>query len=372
MNVICQKIERIIKYIKDNNMNIICFGAGVTGRVTALQILKSNDLLDKLLFFIDNDEKLWDMDIVEAGYTYKILSPEILQTDIVNNSIIFLNVSRFEAVVEQLNSYNNLNDVMACITPMLCIHNFCLNESSGTHVISDERKIPPIIHYFWFGKKTIPDSLKRCIESWYKYCPDYEIVQWNEDNYDISKHPYMQQAYENGAYGFVPDYARLDILYNYGGFYLDTDVELIKSLDEMRYQESFVGVEKWQVLNFGGCSGAVKGNPMVGQFLKERESVYFIDANGNQNRNTCGYYDTRVAIRNGYILNGTTQCVNGMNIYAYDYFHPYDYMSGLTNITDNTVSIHHFNGGWLDDDMRAQNELTKCNYLKLYNESISS
>ena len=103
----------------------------------------------------------------------------------------------------------------------------------------------------------MPGSLKRCIDSWKKYCPDYEIKRWDESNYDISKSSYMKGAYESKKWGFIPDYARLDILYNYGGFYLDTDVELVRSLDELRYQPAFSGVEKWSVVNIGGCSGAV-------------------------------------------------------------------------------------------------------------------
>jgi len=148
-------------------------------------------------------------------------------------------------------------------------------------------------------------------------------------------------------------------------------VELKKSLDEMRYQEAFVGVEKWQVLNFGGCSGAIKGHPMIKKFIDSRKNIFFLDDSGRQNTNTCGFYDTKVALDNGYRINGTTQCVNGMNIYGYDYFHPYDYMSGILTETINTRSIHHFNGGWLDVKMKEQNELAKQKYLDLYEKSIN-
>ncbi len=106
----------------------------------------------------------------------------------------------------------------------------------------------------------------------------------------------MEQAYKAGAYGFVPDCARLDILYYYGGFYLDTDVELLKSLDELCSQEAFCGVEKWQVLNFGGCSGAVRKTSYDKKFLDKRNQIYFWMIK-NQNKNTCGFYDTRVILK---------------------------------------------------------------------------
>ena len=88
--------------------------------------------------------------------------------------------------------------------------------------------IPKVIHYCWFGANALPESAIECIESWKQFCPDYEIIQWNETNYDVTKNRYMHEAYQNKKYGFVPDYARLDIIYTHGGIYLDTDVELIK------------------------------------------------------------------------------------------------------------------------------------------------
>ena len=271
---------------------------------------------------------------------------------------------------EQLEQMECTKNMTAYIMPMMCIHNMCSDVSEGNPIMTDVPLIPKKIHYMWLGRKEIPSNLQKCIDSWKKYCPDYEIIEWNENNYDISKHPYMQQAYEKSAYGFVPDYARLDILYQYGGFYLDTDVELVKSIDDLRYQEAFCGVEKWQVLNFGGGSGAVKGHPMIKKFLDARRDVYFLDKNGNQNKNTCGFYDTKVILENGYQINGQTQNVKGMNIYAYDYFHPYDYMSGLLSRTEHTYAIHHFNGGWLDEKMREQNELTSMKYKQLYRECL--
>ena len=153
---------------------------------------------------------------------------------------------------------------------------------------------------------------------------------------------------------------------------MDTDVEVIRSLDTLLYQEAFCGVEKWQVLNFGGCSGAAKGNQMILKFLKERERIPFLNADGSQNKNTCGYYDTKTAIKNGYELNGKTQNISGMNIYAYDYFHPYDYMSGQTLKTENTYTIHRFNGGWLDEKMKAANENAARKYEDLYQSAISN
>ena len=367
MKLKCCSFADMAEDIKENRKKIVMFGAGVVGQVTVPEIIKEYGLCGFIECYLDNDSAKWGDYIEVEGNHYEIMSPKYL-SECGDDTVIFINISRFYEILEQLEQMSCTQGMTAYIMPMMCIHNWCSGKSGGKPQLSASPLIPKVIHYMWLGGKTIPENLKYCIDSWKRLCPDYEIIEWNESNYDFSRHPYMLQAYNQKAYGFVPDYARIDILYNYGGFYMDTDIELKKSLEELRYQEAFVGLEKWQVVNFGGCSGAVKGHPIIKKFLDERNDVYFLDKSGNQNKNTCGYYDTKVILENGYRMNGTTQYVNGMNVYAYDFFHPYDYMSGICNETSNTRSIHHFNGGWLSEKMQLQNEITKQSYLKLYDK----
>lgn len=368
MRLLCGSFENLQKRINDKNQQIIMFGAGAIGTVSIPEILKRYDLLNRIDCYIDNNESLWGNRINAAGKECIINPPSYLKA-CQSNVIIFLNISRFSSVLNQLEKMECTASIECCVMPMMLIHNYCLDKSYGEICMAKEQLIPKKIHYMWLGGKPLPDSLKRCIDSWYRFCPDYEIIQWNERNYDIAKHPYMKQAYEHKSYGFLPDYARLDILYNEGGLYLDTDVEIKRSIDDLLYQEAFCGVEKWQIINFGGLSGAVQGHPMIKRFLDAREKVSFVDEDGNPTRITCGIYDTPIAINAGYKINGKNQCICGMNIYAYDYFHPYDYMSGIINETENTYSIHWFNGGWLDEKMKLENEHTKLEYLKLYEKA---
>lgn len=127
--------------------------------------------------------------------------------------------------------------------------------------------IPKIIHYCWVGNCQKPKSVLYCIESWRKFCPDYRIIEWNESNYDFSKNKYMWQAYEAKKWGFVPDYARLDIVYQYGGIYLDTDVELVKNIDELLSHKAFMGFEDTGdgefFVNCGHGFGAEPGNEIT-------------------------------------------------------------------------------------------------------------
>ncbi len=369
MRLECCKFEMLARKIEREKSKIVLFGAGAIGNVVAPEILNRLGFFQYVDCYLDNDSARWGTSILACGKPLDIKSPDYLK-ECPDDTIILLNISRFSDVMKQLEMMECTSHMTCYIMPMMLIHNYCSGESCGKAVLAGEQRIPKKLHYMWLGHKPLPAQLQKCMDSWRYFCPDYEIIEWNEDNYDLDKHPYMRQAYEAGAYGFVPDYARIDILYNEGGFYLDTDVEIRRNIDDLLYQDAFCGVEKWQVINFGGLSGAVKRHPMIKRFLDARQDIFFMNENGRQNKNTCGFYDTRVALEAGYIIDGTTQNIGGMNIYASDYFQPYDYMSGLINETENTHSVHWFNGGWLDETMKKANEDSKKKYLSLYKRAV--
>lgn len=357
------------KRIQDSNKKVVIFGAGLIGRISIIEILHTYGLDDQVMCYVDNDDLIWNTTVVTRYANYQIYSPEKLYT-LDPESIVLLCVSRYTSALEQLRSMTCTKNMCCYIIPMMCIHEFEAGDKSKFTLEFDSPQIPKVIHYMWLGKKPIPDELQYCISTWKKYCPDYDIVRWDETNYDIKKNRYMRQAYECGAFGFVPDYARIDILNTYGGIYLDTDVELIRSLDDLLYQRGFCGVEKWQTINLGGCSGAVKDNLILSELKELREKIDFVDCKGRQNRNTCGFYDTKIFIENGYRINGKTQKIKDMTVYSNDYFHPYDYMSGKKTVTENTHSIHHFNGGWLSAEMKQSNIRASKDFQSLYMASL--
>lgn len=365
MRLECCEFEIFAQKIRERGSKIVLFGAGAIGNVVVPEILDQFGICRYVDCYLDNDKIKWGTAIAACGERFTVKSPDYLE-ECPEETVILLNISRFPDVMKQLNQMKCTQRMTCYMMPMMLIHNYCSGKSTGEAVKAAEQRIPRKLHYMWLGGKTLPENLLKCLESWKRYCPDYEIIEWNEFNYDLGRHPFMEQAYKAKAYGFVPDYARLDILYNEGGLYLDTDVEIKRNLDDLLYQDAFCGVEKWQLINFGGLSGAVKKHPMIKKFLDARQDLFFTDKNGVPNKNTCGFYDTQVAIKEGYRLNGKTQVIGNMNIYAYDYFHPYDYMSGLINETENTYSVHWFNGGWLDEAMKRANEESKMEYLSLY------
>ncbi len=198
--------------------------------------------------------------------------------------------------------------------------------------------IPHLIHYFWFGNSPKPDLVKKCIESWRTFCPDFEIKEWNESNYDVNSHPFMKKAYEEKKWAFVTDYARLDILYKYGGIYLDTDVEILKDFSPLCMHKAYMGFERDDVVGDGAGMGFSPGMPI----LKEMMACY---------DNLDDYIEspklrTQILIRHGLKQDGKKQCISEVVVYPVDFFCPKSFSTGKLKITENTYSIHHFKGSW--------------------------
>lgn len=206
--------------------------------------------------------------------------------------------------------------------------------------------IPKKIHYFWVGGKSMPEKNKTCVESWKKFCPDYEIIEWNESNYDFSECTYMAQAYEAELWGFVPDYARLDIICREGGIYLDTDVELLKSLDDLLSCKAFIGFENRKSVAPGLGFGAEPGNEILKQMRDLYHSFSFYNENGTPNIAPSPYYATKLLRSYGLQLNGKRQFVHGIDIFPAEYFAPLCYTDNRLKITENTYGIHWYHASW--------------------------
>ncbi|WP_029232392.1 glycosyltransferase family 32 protein [Butyrivibrio sp. VCB2006] len=357
--------EDFVSDIRQFNKRIVVFGAGVIGTVTVPNVLRQYGELERLFCYIDNDVNNQGTAAPIEGISVPVFGAKYLESLNPSEYVLVLAISRFMEVLEQLESYEWTKEWECYLAPSMSIESFAGTGGKGAVKDFDHPVIPKKIHYMWLGGKPIPSFLEKCMESWKKFCPDYEIIRWDESNYDLNKNLYMRQAYDNGAYGFVPDYGRIDILLEHGGIYLDTDVELIRPIDDLLYQEAFCGVEKWQTINLGGMSGSIPGQAGMKALLTNREDLVFVDADGKLNKRTCGFYDTKALIAHGYKLNGQIQKILGMNVYTSDFFHPYDYMSGRLEQTSDTYSIHHFNGGWLTEEMRRQNELIRKKYDEL-------
>lgn len=222
--------------------------------------------------------------------------------------------------------------------------------------------IPKIIHYCWFGGNPLPQLALKCIESWKKYFPDYEIKEWNEDNFDVDIIPYTSDAYKHKKYAFVSDYARFWILYNYGGIYFDTDVEVIKPMDDIIKRGPFMGMEKTASEDSAGIApglglGCNPGLGLLKELLEMYSELHFINKDGSLNQTTIVKYTTDILVEKGLDLSKGLQFVENFWIYPPDYFCPIAYNSRKLIITDNTRSIHHFAGTWVSHKSRYKNKI---------------
>lgn len=218
--------------------------------------------------------------------------------------------------------------------------------------------IPKIIHYCWFGGNPKSKLIKKCIRSWKKYCPDYEIIEWNESNFDLNCCDYVREAYEAKKWAFVTDYARLKIIYENGGIYLDTDVELIKNLDEFLKYDSFFGYEDKLHIATGLGFGAIKGNAILKELMSDYENIHFINEDGTFDLTSCPVRNTLTLEKFGLIGNGDTAVIANNAFFSAEYFSPIDYFTGIKTITDKTVSIHWFNASWQSEEIRNKHKKT--------------
>lgn len=214
--------------------------------------------------------------------------------------------------------------------------------------------IPHKIHYCWFGKNEKNKNVLNCIDSWRKNFPDYEIIEWNEDNFDIFCCPYVQEAYQQQKWAFVSDYVRFWCLFYVGGIYFDTDVEVLRDMSDILVRGPYMGLQKDlsksdDVLNINPGLGmaAYKGMPILKDILNLYERQSFCRKGGKENLKTVVQYTTELFQAKGY--NGDTKNINffeGIYIYPTDYFCPMDTWSGKIDITSNTYTIHHFDASW--------------------------
>lgn len=215
--------------------------------------------------------------------------------------------------------------------------------------------IPKKIHYCWFGRKELPEKAKKCIASWKKYCPDYEIIEWNEDNFDINANAYTKMCYDQKKYAFLSDYVRLLVVETYGGLYFDTDVEVIRRIDPLLEHEAFFGFETKDYVNTGLGFGAEAENIIVKAMIKEYDSLL----DGMKGTISCPILNTQALTKMGMIPNGEKQKVKNAMIYPIECFNPYDDPTGRLCKTKQTYSIHWYAKSWLDKKIVLRSKLTK-------------
>lgn len=218
--------------------------------------------------------------------------------------------------------------------------------------------IPKKIHYCWFGKASLPDSVQRCMESWKKFCPDYEIVEWNEENFDPAQYPYTKEAYEAKKWAFVSDVARLHALICQGGVYLDTDVELLGPLDSLLNYEGVVGFETEEQIG-AGFIACRPGNLLMQRWLDTYKQGHFLKADGTLDLTPCVERLTALLAEDGLKKDNRFQIIDGCAVFPKEVFSPKDMETGKIVLTKNSLAVHHYDGSWLSKEEKLAWKLGK-------------
>ena len=230
--------------------------------------------------------------------------------------------------------------------------------------------IPKKIHYCWFGRNPKPKLAKKCIRSWKKHCPDYEIIEWNEDNFDLNAAPlYVRQAYEAQKWAFVTDYVRLKVVYDHGGIYMDTDVELLKNLDFLLSYNAYFGLEDINYVATGLGFGAEKATCVLREMMEDYEDLPFILPDGSYDSTPCPQRNTNALLRCGLQKNDIKQILDGnILILPTVYMCPVSSVDGKNKKTKETMSIHWFSASWQTKEQQKRrremvNRIKKVNRI---------
>ena len=286
-----------------------------------------------------------------------IKAPEVLFSEKADQIVLLISSSAYAwDIYQQLNGDERLKGVSCFFLMYLVTEHSDLKQKLHLECISgEESRIPKKIHSFWFSGDKKPESVIKCIDSWKKACPDYDIIEWNPSNYDVSKNQYLSKAFEMRKWAFATDYARLDVINRDGGFYLDLDVELYKSLDPLRKHKFVIGFGPYREIE-AAAFGAEPGNELVSDLLRIYDGLEF-DWERVLQGEIQPYYLTREFKKLGFSLNGNYQERDGVAIYPREVFSDRNLYTKEINVGEYALGVHHCEGGWLDQKAKDDFEL---------------
>lgn len=335
---------------------IVVFGAGIFGEYS----ISALNLSERIIAVVDNNKNKMEMTDPVSQTSYPVVDIKMLSKIVQSYpddelAIIVTPAAAMADIVEQLDSIRAVNGMDCYILGLLRQK---VDESDNFSFYTGKEEIPKVIHYFWIGSKEIPDELKRYIGTWEKCCSDYCVRKWDDSNYDFTKNKYMKEAYENRMWGFATDYARLDVIYENGGIYLDTDVELIKSLDKLRKCNAFFAFANTIEVSTGIGFGAIPHHPIIKAMMAEYNQKSFYNKDGTINKRLCSFYQNPVLSNWGFDpFSGKYQERNGVVIYPSEVLSPYGdsiigYRNDIKEYSDLTIGIHRNYASWIGEGVK--------------------
>lgn len=340
-------MEKFIQHIADKDVYIYGLGEYFQ-RFKEWEVYKR--IHGSVAGFIDNGKVGADFSIFDKIYMIK--STNFLKS-IDSGIVLICSTKQLDSMYQTLCEEQLSDDIECYVLPLIwAVSNGKDNEDIKKKLKApdlDRLKIEKKIHCCWFSGETKPEGYQKCIDSWKRVCPDYEIVEWNSNNYDCEKNRFVRQAHEKKKWAFISDYARLDVLYQYGGIYLDMDVELLKPMDPLLQFDAFFSFDMQNHIDLGSGFGSIKGNPFLQELMEMYRDKDFCDKEGNPRiwKYVQPEYIREVFQRKGIRMDGSMQMVDGMLILPRSYQSPKDcFLLERFVETEDTISVHHYNSEW--------------------------
>ncbi len=331
--------------------DIVCWGSGKRFRYNTHPFLCKSGLIENFKGFVDTGGI---KDVVYDDKSYARISKEKLGEMDSNCTVILIAVNGYEEIMDQIQADYRLSMFEA--VPALYLESLYedLLLLSGDKAPVDYRKndrpvIPKIIHGIWFSGSSMPKLYQRCLKSWKKYAPDYEIKIWNLEMYKPEHCLFFQQAIEYRNWAFASDYARADILRRYGGIYMDLDVEMLRSIDDLLYNDAYMSFESLDRIECGSGMGARQGHPILNEICESYESRPYLKADGTWDNSTCPVRYTQVIEKHGLKKNGGFQFVEDITVYPFEVLTGKSFDTGIIYSTKLSYTLHHHNGSWIPD-----------------------
>lgn len=346
---------------KANSKHVICFGASNYFNVFAEKI-GNNEWMDNINCFVDNNKFLQGKSVTHGRRSWQIVAPDYLRT--VQDVFVVVATREKNAInigrqLQEMHLSDSLECCALCLVGKVQEYD---NTALKDHKLNTNYNIEKVIHCCWFSGEEKPEKYQQCIDSWKKYCPDYIIKEWNSYNYDLSKNRYMKQAYDKKMWAYVSDYARLDLIYDYGGIYFDMDVEILRNIDELLKYRGFFSFDDHGCIDLGSGFGAEKGQKLIKRLLDVYENIEFIGGEGKIDFKKTIPQPTRlfpVFESWGYRKEAKTQIIDDIVIFSPDYFRVIaDLQHENRRFKGREFAIHWHHAGWFDEQTYKEREMS--------------
>ena len=329
--------------------DIICWGSGKHFRNSTYPFLCKSSLIENLKGFVDVPGPV---DVRIGDRAYERIAKDELEMMSRGSTVILIAVTGYEEILDQIRTDAGL-DLFEAI-PSIYLETLyedtlllSVDKPPVNYRKHDTPLIPKIIHGIWFSGDPMPKLYKSCLDSWRKYAPDYEIKIWDLETYKPDNCLFFQQAIADKNWSFASDYARADILLRYGGIYMDLDVEMLRPIDDLLYNDAFMSFESMDRIECGSGMGAKPGHPILREICESYESRPYLKEDGIWDNSTCPVRYTQVIEKHGLVKNGGFQFVEDITVYPFEVLTGKSFDTGIVYNTPLSYTLHHHNGSWI-------------------------